>query len=161
MRESSVAILIADTGIGFFQKSNVSEHDSEQVIEVVRDAGRKLTNRFQSLHLAQRRLNLLLFLDLSDKLPVGRGQFCRAFLNPRFQSFVQTAHACLRLPRVCFAFMQRFETGARLVLLFARRQPAMTYKVVGWWSPKHHTPSAPACLAVAMDFAQTAAALGQ
>jgi predicted phosphoribosyltransferase len=56
VRKPLLQFWIADTGIRSFQKSNVSKHDSEQVIEVVRDAGRKLTNRFQSLHLAQRRL---------------------------------------------------------------------------------------------------------
>ena len=93
----------------------------------MRDAGGKLTDRLQvSASGASVELDLLPLLDLSDELPVGCGQFFRAFPDTRFQGFVQAARACLGLPRMGFALMQSFKAGTCLVLPLAPRKAVRT-----------------------------------
>ena len=71
------------------EEADIAEHHGQQVVEVVGNSGGELADRFEPLHLAQRRLDALALLHLAHKLTVGGGQFCGPLLHARFQLLVQ------------------------------------------------------------------------
>ncbi len=104
------------TGEALLDKSKIAEYDGEQIVEVVRDAGRQLAHGLQPLHLAQSGLDPLAFFDLRDKLPVGCLDLAGALSNTHFQCFIQPAQVHLCVSCMTFTLMQRFKTSARFVL---------------------------------------------
>src|SRR5262249_47820698 len=45
-------------------KFEIAQHDGQQVVEIMRDAGGELTDSLETLHLPQRRLDVFALLDL-------------------------------------------------------------------------------------------------
>ena len=73
----------------FSRKRDVAQHDGQQIVEVVRDAGGELPDRLQPLHLPQRRFDPLALLDLRQQLAVRGRQLGGALLHPRFELLVE------------------------------------------------------------------------
>ena len=70
---------VGETGRASFNKADVSEHHSEQIVEIMGNARCELADCLQPLHLAERRFDALALFDLRDKLPVGGRQLSGAF----------------------------------------------------------------------------------
>ena len=88
----------------------------------MRDPRGQLPDSLQPLHLAQGRFNPFALRDLRDQLPIGGPQFGGAFLDPRFQGFIQTPKLRLGETGVGFTLVQGFQPRTRFVLPSATPQ---------------------------------------
>ncbi len=64
---------------------DVSQDHRQQVVEIMGHAGGELAHRFQSLRLAEHRLDTFALCDLIGQLAVGAGELRGALLDPKFQ----------------------------------------------------------------------------
>jgi hypothetical protein len=76
-------------GESLLQETDIAQHHSEKVVEIVRHPRCELADRFQPLHLVQGGLDPLAFLDLPEQLAIGRRQLRRPLFNVRFQFLVE------------------------------------------------------------------------
>ena len=100
----------------------VHHDDVEQVIEVVRDPTRQLTERFHLLRLHQHRLNLGTLVNFLHQAVVGRRKLRRARDNPAFERIVELNQRLLRLDALRQMLTRHIEMLARIVLPDTRTQ---------------------------------------
>ncbi len=68
---------------------DIAQDHHQQIVEIMGDARGQLADRLEALHLAQRALDPLAFLDLPDQLAVDLGQFLGARLDTALERLVQ------------------------------------------------------------------------